>query len=97
MHATCRSRSRRIRACAPTALLCALCLTACGPAAERPVLANRDVPAELVRPCPDEPALPVAFMDDREQAKWISDAIDAGAQCRSAHAKLAEWTKDAPK
>lgn len=57
------------------------------------MLVNREVPAELVRPCPDEPALPVVFMDDREQARWISDAIDAGAECRAAHRKLAEWAQ----
>jgi hypothetical protein len=55
------------------------------------VLVNREVPAELVRPCPDEPALPAAFLDDREQARWISDAVEAGAECRSAHRKLSQW------
>jgi hypothetical protein len=41
--------------------------------------------------------LPVLFMDDREQARWISNAVEAGAECREAHRKLAAWANDAPK
>lgn len=72
-------------------LLCALCSTACAPAPQRPVLVNRAVPAELVRPCPEEPVLPAAFEDDREQAAWLDRAVEAGAECRVAHRRLAEW------
>src|SRR4051812_28472883 len=75
----------------PAALLCALCSTACAPAAERLVLVERATPAELVRRCPDEPPLPSAFADDRAQAAWIDRAIEAGAECRAAHRSLAKW------
>src|ERR1700694_2160877 len=78
------------------ALLCALCSTACGPVPHRPVLINRDPPAELVRPCPAEPLLPAVFMDDREQALWLSRAIEAGEECRAAHAKLSQWVVEPP-
>src|SRR5580693_2370948 len=84
-------RRRRLRPAAWPALLCALCSTACAPVPERPVLVNRDPPAELVRTCPGEPPLPVTFANDGEQARWLNDAIEAGAECRSAHQKLSEW------
>jgi hypothetical protein len=58
------------------------------------VLVQRQVPAELVRPCPDEPPLPASFGNDAEQARWISDAIESGAECRAAHARLSEWAQD---
>lgn len=61
------------------------------------MLVNRQAPAELVRPCPDEPRLPAVFMDDREQARWISDAVDAGAECRDTLGKLQEWVNEPPK
>jgi hypothetical protein len=66
----------------------------CAPVQQRPVLLNRAVPAELVRQCPEEPVLPSAFSDDREQAIWISEAIKAGAVCRAAHAKLSQWVTE---
>jgi hypothetical protein len=52
---------------------------------------QRQPPAELVRPCPDEPSLPAAFENDGEQAQWINDAVEAGAECRAAQRKLAQW------
>ena len=60
------------------------------------MLVNRATPAELVRPCPDEPALPPAFKDDREQATWLDRAIEAGAECRAAHRGLAKWVTEPP-
>ena len=80
----------------PAVLLCALCSTACAPARERPVLVNRVTPAELVRRCPDEPPLPPAFKDDRAQATWLDQAIEAGAECRAAHRSLATWVEELP-
>ena len=80
----------------PAVLLCALCSTACAPAPERPVLVQRATPAELVRPCPDEPPLPGAFKDDRQQADWLDRAIEAGAECRAAHRSLATWATQPP-
>jgi len=63
---------------------------------QRPVLVNRAPPAELMRPCPDEPALPAAFRDDREQASWLDRAIEAGAECRAAHRSLSKWVAEPP-
>jgi hypothetical protein len=74
---------------------CALA-TGCTPAPERPVLVDRAVPAELVRPCPDEPALPDTFQDDRDQASWLDRAIEAGAECRAAHRSLSTWVTESP-
>jgi hypothetical protein len=82
--------------CALAALLCALCSTGCGPALQRPLLLGRQPPAELVRACPGEPPLPASFADDAAQAQWINDAIEAGAECRAAHARLAEWASTPP-
>src|SRR5689334_13627983 len=90
------SRGRRSPALALAALLCALCSTACAPVPQRPVLVQRRPPPELVRPCPDEPPLPAMFMNDGEQAQWINDAIEAGAECRTAQRKLAEWATTVP-
>lgn len=75
-----------------TALLLALSSTACQQA--RPVLVQRQVPAELVRPCPAEPERP-AFVDDRDLFVWLSRTLQAGAECRAAHAALAEWATSA--
>jgi hypothetical protein len=50
----------------------------------------------LIRFCPDEPPLPVAFVNDAEQARWINDAIEAGAECRAAHRKLSQWVAESP-
>ena len=91
-----RSPRRRPPLSVPAVLLCALCSTACAPAPERPVLVNRATPPGLVRPCPDEPPLPAAFRDDREQASWIDRAIEAGAECRAAHRSLATWVEGPP-
>ena len=97
-----RSLPWRRRMSVPAVLLCALCSTACAPAPQRPVLVNRTSPAELVRPadkggpCPDEPPLPAVFKDDREQASWIDRAIEAGAECRSAHRALSKWVTEPP-
>ncbi len=85
------SPGRRRPTPALAALLCALCSTACAPVPQRPVLVQRQPPAELVRPCPDEPPLPAVFADDAEQAQWINDAIEAGAECRAAQRRLSEW------
>ena len=60
------------------------------------MLVNRVTPAELVRPCPDEPPLPQEFKDDREQATWLDQAIEAGAECRAAHRGLAKWVAEPP-
>lgn len=79
-----RRRARR----ASTLLLLALSSTGCQPA--RPVLVHRQVPAELVRPCPAEPERP-AFVDDRDLFVWLSRALQAGAECRAAHGALATW------
>jgi hypothetical protein len=87
---------RRRPLAALPALLCALCSTACAPAPQRPVLIDRATPAELVRPCPDEPPLPGAFSDDREQATWLDRAIEAGAECRAAHRSLSTWVTEPP-
>ncbi|MBS0521206.1 MAG: hypothetical protein JSR90_21075 [Proteobacteria bacterium] len=78
------------------ALLCALCLTGCGPAPARPILVNRTPPAELVRPCPAEPAIPAVFMDDREMATWTDQAVESGRECRAAHRALSDWAKNPP-
>ncbi|HTR87296.1 MAG TPA: hypothetical protein VMI56_22630 [Reyranella sp.] len=50
-----------------------------------------------MRPCPAEPPLPAAFGNDADQARWISDTVEAGAECRAAHAKLAEWAQEPPR
>jgi hypothetical protein len=60
------------------------------------VLVNRVAPPELVRQCPDEPPLPDTFADDRAQAAWIDQAIEAGAECRAAHRSLATWATEPP-
>jgi hypothetical protein len=91
-----QSPRRRRPLSVPAVLLCALCSTACAPAPERPVLVNRALPAELVRPCPDEPPLPDTFKDDRDQATWLDRAIEAGAECRAAHRSLSTWVVEPP-
>lgn len=60
------------------------------------MLVQRQIPAELVRPCPDEPPLPPGFASDVDQALWLNQAIAAGADCRAAHRKLSDWVKAAP-
>src|SRR5471032_868831 len=96
MSAKRRSPPNRPPLSVPAVLLCALCSTACAPAPERPVIVNRVTPAELVRPCPDEPPLPAAFADDREQAGWLDRALEAGAECRAAHRALSTWATEPP-
>src|SRR5471030_2123334 len=96
MSAKRRSPPNRPPLSVPAVLLCSLCSTACAPAPERPVLVNRAMPPELVRPFPDEPPLPAAFRDDREQASWIDRTIQAGAECRAAHRSLSSWVKEPP-
>lgn len=58
------------------------------------MLVHRQVPAELVRPCPTEPERP-AFVDDRDLFVWLSRALAAGAECRAAHGALADWATSA--
>jgi hypothetical protein len=60
------------------------------------VLVERTPPAELVRPCPDEPPLPRVFNNDGEQAQWIDDALEAGAECRAAQHGLGAWATHPP-
>ena len=91
MNARCRSLRSPRRLSALLLLPCALCSTGCAPAPQRPVLVERTIPPELVRPCPAEPPLPANFDDDREQAVWLDRAIEAGAECRAAHRALATW------
>jgi hypothetical protein len=40
--------------------------------------------------------LPASFASDGEQAQWINDAIEAGAECRAAQRGLAAWATDLP-
>jgi hypothetical protein len=35
-------------------------------------------------------------MDDREEATWVSDAVEAGRECRVAHAALSKWALNPP-
>ena len=75
--------------------LLALSLAGCqGPT--KPVLVNRVPPPELTRACPAEPVRTDPFPDDNDMFIWISRAIEAGAECRSAHDKLATWAKEPP-
>lgn len=61
------------------------------------MLVSRDPPAELVRDCPDERPMPAVFIDDREMALWISDAIEAGRECRAKSRAQADWMKNPPR
>jgi hypothetical protein len=51
----------------------------------------------LTQICPAEPPHNDPFLDDNEMFIWISRAIEAGAECRSAHGKLADWAMHPPK
>jgi hypothetical protein len=62
----------------------------------KPILVNRDPPRELTQACPAEPPRNDPFADDNEMFIWISRAIEAGAECRSAHEKLAIWGREPP-
>jgi hypothetical protein len=76
-------------------MLLALSLAACQ-APTRPVLVNRDPPPELTQKCPAEPLRNDPFLDDNEMFIWIARSIEAGAECRSAHGKLATWAAHPP-
>ena len=76
--------------------LLALSLAACQ-VQTKPVLVNRDPPPTLTQACPAEPQRADPFLDDNEMFIWISRAIETGAECRSAHQKLATWSKEPPK
>ena len=70
-------------------------LNGCAPQT-KPLLVNRDLPPTLTQACPAEPPRNEPFLDDNEMFIWISRAIEAGAECRSAHKKLAAWAKEPP-
>ena len=74
----------------------ALSLAACQ-APTNPILVNRAPPPTLTQSCPAEPPHNDPFLDDNEMFIWISRAIEAGAVCRSAHGKLADWAMHPPK
>lgn len=57
---------------------------------------HRDPPPELTETCPAEPPRSDPFVDDNEMFIWISRVIEAGAECRAAHDKLAEWATHPP-
>jgi hypothetical protein len=57
---------------------------------------HRDPPPELTETCPAEPSRNDPFVNDNEMFIWISRAIEAGAECRSAHEKLATWATEPP-
>src|SRR5471030_2425725 len=94
------SPARRAARRAFTLPLLALSLAACPlvgcSLATKPVLVNSDPPPDLIQACPAEPPRADPFLGDNEMFIWISRAIEAGAECRSAHAKLATWAKEPP-
>jgi hypothetical protein len=73
----------------PLVLMAAL--SACAPPGERLTLVDRRPPAELVQPCPDEPAPPPLTATDPMLALWIVDIRAAGQTCRARHRALADW------
>ena len=93
-----RSPSPALRAAIRASILTllALSLAACQ-ASTKPVLVNRDPPPALILACPAEPPRNDPFLDDNAMFIWISRAIEAGAECRSAHDKLATWANEPPK
>lgn len=71
---------------APPALLCALALTACAPAAPPPPALSL-APSLLV--CRGEP--PVAdFPNDAAFMGWVLDLVEAGEDCRQRLARVRE-------
>lgn len=60
-------------------------------------MVNRQVPdlADEAR-CPDEPAIPAAFRNDKEEALWMSRALEAGEECRNAFKALRQWVMEPP-
>jgi hypothetical protein len=35
-------------------------------------------------------------MDDREEARWVSDTVEAGRECRAVWHALSQWVLAAP-
>jgi hypothetical protein len=65
-------------------------LAACSGPPETPVLVQRQVPVELVRPCPRQPDVPT-LADDRDLFVWLSQALQAGAECRDQSDAQSKW------
>ena len=67
-----------------------------GPVPEKPVLVNRQPPAELVTKCPREPLVPDVFLTEKERLMWALKARAAGAACRAQSDKQGEWMTSPP-
>lgn len=50
-----------------------------------------------MRLCAPYPARPDVWRDDNELFGWVDRALEIGAECRDAHAKLSDWVLHPPK
>ena len=73
-----------------------LLTAACGPAASRPQLVQRDPPGHELTDCAAEPPMPEAFPDEAGRYAWAAAAIFAGRDCRTRLAGLEAWVLNPP-
>lgn len=101
-----RRPSSRLRRAALTPCLCllsALSLAACqrndpSPqlAVEKPVLVQRQAPADLTAKCARQPDRPASFVTINALLGWVEKALYAGSACRALSDKQGQWIGSPP-
>lgn len=63
---------------------------------EKPVIAERAIPPNLTITCPRQPAKPSSFLTINAVLQWASEAVFAGAECRSLSDSQGKWISTPP-